>query len=139
MLEKFSEWSSVPDLNLLLRAIKSSFEWGACFSAMMGASKAGSLSFNDTCLVTTAIHQNVLELCWSRYLIVKIKMYICFATLYVHCVFYKSLCNPWVSFFLFQSHHQNMTSSTLSFEPQYINSQPLHNLFTLNRTVRVHT
>ena len=95
----------------------------------MGASKAGSLSFNDTCLVTTAIHQNVLELCWSRYLIVKIKMYICFATLYVHCVFYKSLCNPWVLFFCFNliikiwpplPFHLNHSTSILSHYITYL-------------------
>ena len=55
LLEEFSEWSSVPDWNLLLRAIKSSFEGGACFSAMVRASKAGSLSFKDSRLVTLSV------------------------------------------------------------------------------------
>ena len=55
LLEEFSEWSSVPDWNLLLRAIKSPFEGSACFSAMVRASKAGSLSFRDTCLVTISV------------------------------------------------------------------------------------
>ena len=74
LLEEFSEWSSVPDWNLLLRAIKSSFEGGVYLSAMVKASKAGSLSFKDTCLVTISVsffshvknlhhhHWNVLKL-----------------------------------------------------------------------------
>ena len=51
--EDSSDWSAVLEvLNLLLRAINSSFEGGAGLSAIVGANNAGSLSFKDTCLVT---------------------------------------------------------------------------------------
>ena len=54
--EDSSDWSAVLEvLNLLLWAINSSFEGGAGLSAIMGANKAGSLLFKDTCLIEDEI------------------------------------------------------------------------------------